>query len=314
MVGRASDPIDLVCPVIARDLDRFRTLLATWHQFWRVPGRFVAAVRAHDLHAFRPFHRLGVEIVTQEDLLGHEPFAAPPMKGWYQQQMVKLAFSRVTTAEAYIAIDADCFFARRQTCATDVFPGGVIPYDTDTSRDAGFYRTAAVMLGVEEPAPAEHWSWRPPFGLDTATVRLVLDRLEAVHHAPWQRVCRRFAHCQRRWDRVFDRFRRRRLPPHYWTEMLLYQVGVASLGREARHVRRPWTWVGSLPFGASHEDQLAAFGRWDLADAFTGQHTFGLVQSYAGIPPRLVRDRILPHLASDAAAIAAGGEAVPAAS
>jgi hypothetical protein len=89
--------------------------------------------------------------------------------------------------------------------------------------------------------------------------------------------------------------------------MPAYQVGVTWFGREADHVRRPWTWVGTLPFGTSHEDHLSVVERWDPAETFCGAHTFGVVQSYADVPASRVRDKVAPYLTSpDAVAIAAG--------
>lgn len=281
-----TEAFDVVCPVILRDIERFDILVASMRKFWRVPGRFVAAVPRAEIDAFRRFEVLGVTLVPKDQIIGPLPYAEPVTRGWFRQQMVKLGFAATTSWPVYMAIDADCFLTR-ETRYCDLVQDGTLPWPVAPAGPRlPHYDVVARLLNVDERAYAgvATFSWQPPFFFDTACVLATLDRLQRVNGLSWQRVLK---------DAAKNKVRGQ----GYWTEAVVYHLGVLQQGRQARYRadRVSTNWSGPVTNTAA--DFERRFAEWDPAAAFAPDaRPFSMFQGFAGISAARVRAKLAPFL------------------
>ncbi len=264
--------IDLVMPVIARDLDRFRIFFRSWEQYWRVPGRLLLCVPDADLAVFAPFAQRGggaVEVVPKRHIIGDVPYTRGT-KGWYRQQMVKLGAARFVDSDFYCAIDADCFVARH-LAFDDLIRDGRAPVDPLVVEPPGYhirYVTAAAAMDLEPQVLSRRYTLTPPFFFSRALVEGALVRMEQKGME---------------WPLVLD------MTPE-WTECSVYYIYACAVDQWAAHHYECPDLVHS-PLWAFSEDHEGDFVRWDPAATF-GRAAFGVVQSFGGISV----DRILPRI------------------
>jgi hypothetical protein len=151
-------------------------------------------------------------------------------RGWFHQQVVKLAYADFTSATHYLAIDADMICARETHVDELVVDGRPIAqlYDRIPPNQDGWYRWAATLLGtVSNPAQALAM---PPFIFVSAEVNSLLEEVNRT--APNRRLVDLIEllvlgipseRPSRRWDRLLMM-----LP---WTEYSLYHTHLLKAGR-----------------------------------------------------------------------------------
>ncbi len=115
----------------------------------------------------------------------------PPVRGWIQQQLVKLAFTASLDEDVVVMIDSDVvlvrsidesIFRRGSQVRHYRLPHGV---SADMHRHLGWRTSAAKLLGLQEPSRdfadynAGLISWSP------ALLRALTERLEEVNSRPW---------------------------------------------------------------------------------------------------------------------------------
>lgn len=278
--------IDVVCPVILRDVERFELLVASMHKFWRVPGRFVAAVPRDEIAIFRRFESLGVILMPKDQIIGPLPYTEPVTRGWFRQQMVKLGFAALAATPVYMAIDADCFLTR-ETRYHDLVRGDTLPWSVaPVGKRLPHYDLVAKLLDVDESLYAQvpTFSWQPPFFFDTVCVLATLDRLQYVNSSSWQSVLKESARTKVRGQ-------------GYWTEAVVYHLGVLQQRLQMRY--RPeqiaTNWAG--PVASSTAEFEQRFCAWDPATAFAvDAKPFSIFQGFSGIPAARIRSKLAPFL------------------
>jgi hypothetical protein len=89
-------------------------------------------------------------------------------RGWWTQQILKLAASRIVESDFYLTLDADCLLVRNVSREALVRnERGLVEYDSPNLR-AKWYRASSRMLGLPETVPAQSVSVTP-FLLHTQT-------------------------------------------------------------------------------------------------------------------------------------------------
>ena len=148
-----------------------------------------------------------------------------PVRGWIAQQLVKLAAAAASDSDLVLMVDSDIVFVRPFGAGTFLSPSGRPEFyrleaavDERLPRHVLWHEAAHRLLGLglRPPTPLPDYVscpcvWEP------AAVRALLERIEDVASAPWQRVIA--------------------AEPHV-SEMMLYGVFVDALLADspARHV------------------------------------------------------------------------------
>ncbi len=123
MPAPASDPIDVVIPVVAKDLDILPLCLEGVRHCLNHPVRRIYIVAPGDEAVVDFCHRRGLVFVDETTVLGYGPRdihyrpGGTDRSGWIFQQLVKLS-GAVGEAEHYLVIDADHILLRPHTFLT----------------------------------------------------------------------------------------------------------------------------------------------------------------------------------------------------
>jgi hypothetical protein len=115
----------------------------------------------------------------------------PPVRGWIQQQVIKLAAVAASEDDAVLVVDSDAEFVRPFTAEMFVRDGKVRFFcnpnqiDKRLPRHMIWHRVARVLLGLpqEEPPYPDYIS--SPIAWDPTIVRRMLTRVEATTGCPW---------------------------------------------------------------------------------------------------------------------------------
>jgi len=134
----------------------------------------------------RTFVRLPFVNVTISLL---RPF--PPVRGWIQQQVVKLAAIAASAEDAVLVVDSDAEFIRPFTPATFVRDGVVRFFrnpdqiDSRLPRHLTWHRVARTLLGLPAAEPPYPDYISSPLAWDPNIVRQMLTRVAATTGQPW---------------------------------------------------------------------------------------------------------------------------------
>jgi hypothetical protein len=152
-------------------------------------------------------------------------------RGWFHQQVVKLAYADLTPAPYYLAVDADMICAR-ETHVDELFVNGrpiARLYDRIPPSQVGWYRWSATLLSAS-PYPSQALAM-PPFIFVAAEVRSLPE--EVNRSAPTRNLVDLLEilvlgrgsveHPGRQWERLLLM-----LP---WTEYSLYHTYLFKFGR-----------------------------------------------------------------------------------
>lgn len=267
------ESLDLICPAIARDADRFRILLESYQALWRAPGKFYVFTPDKDVELFKGIVEaagdLRVSVRSKRSVIGDLPYEWN-VPGWFRQQMLKLGAARAVSSRVYCAIDSDCFLAQP---LTSEFLAEGIPWTSvefSSTRNV-VYTLSAAALGMQDAdaLPARAAMWQPPFFFDVGVVDAALNRMEVEHALSWVEVLAR--------TRV-------------WGEARVYHLMVHALGLQDDH--KDGLLRTHEPIRYPHVDIEGDFEKWDLDETFGGRYAFGVIHSNAKIEPARVRARI----------------------
>jgi hypothetical protein len=115
----------------------------------------------------------------------------PPIRGWIQQQVTKLAAIAASDEDATLVVDSDVEFVRPFTAEMFVRDGAVRFFrnpnqiDKRLSRHMTWHRVARVLLGLPRAEPPYPDYISSPLAWDPMIVRQMLARVEAVTRRPW---------------------------------------------------------------------------------------------------------------------------------
>jgi hypothetical protein len=196
--------IAIVTPSFRPDLERCELLAEGIARFASKAHRHVIIVPRRDAALFRDrMDRHGAVVLPEEELLPswllRVPFSRKwqlsprgwPVRGWIRQQVIKIAYACLSTADAVVFADSDTCIVRPFDVGMVLRPGGRVrlfadPADGDTPVHHEWYRRAGRLLGI----PAKEYyglgfvgnlvSWVP----DDA--RAMVRRLEEVNGGDWR--------------------------------------------------------------------------------------------------------------------------------
>ena len=115
----------------------------------------------------------------------------PPVRGWIQQQVVKLAAIAASEDDAVLVVDSDVEFIRPFNAEMFVRDGmvrffrGRNPIDRRLPRHMTWHRVARALLGLPAAEPPYPDYISSPLAWDPAIVRRMLARVAATTGRPW---------------------------------------------------------------------------------------------------------------------------------
>jgi hypothetical protein len=147
--GNARKTIDAVLPLAPRDLNRFRLLARSLERFMHDLGILWVVVPDADVQALAQLQsaiELPIRVIGESEWL--PGMNQLPIRGWYKQQLVKLAAHPVINSEFYLTLDADVLCTRR--CGYDeLVPGGkALCHVMKQSDHQNWYDGAESVLGL----------------------------------------------------------------------------------------------------------------------------------------------------------------------
>jgi Family of unknown function (DUF6492) len=115
----------------------------------------------------------------------------PPVRGWIQQQVIKLAAIAASEDDAVLVVDSDVEFVRPFTAEMFVRDGAVRFFrkpnqiDKRLSRHMTWHRVARALLGLPSAEPPYPDYISSPLAWDPMIVRRMLGRVAATTGRPW---------------------------------------------------------------------------------------------------------------------------------
>jgi hypothetical protein len=198
--------IAIVTPSFGPDLDRCELLAEGIARFASREHRHIVLVPRADLQDFqRRLEPFGTALVPQEEVLPTWLHGLPfsrrwqlsnrgwPVRGWIRQQVVKIAYACLSTADAVVFADSDTCVVKPFDATWTIRPGGKVrlladPDDGDTPMHHEWNRRAGHLLGV----PAKDYygygfianllPWVPDHA------RAMVRRIEARQGRDWRSV------------------------------------------------------------------------------------------------------------------------------
>jgi hypothetical protein len=197
--------ITIVTPSFRDDLDRCELLADGVARFASGDFRHIVIVPRRDLADFQGrLGRYGVAGVPEEELLpswllpvpfSHKWQLTPrgwPVRGWMRQQVIKIAYASLSTADAVVFADSDVCFVKPFDSSLVLSDDGRVrllsePGEGDTPMHHDWYRRGYRLLGLPVSDYSGHGfignivPWVPEH------VRSMVRRIEAVSGSDWRR-------------------------------------------------------------------------------------------------------------------------------
>ena len=302
-----NDTLDAVLPLTEKDLPRFTgILMPTLDRFFVGLGTCWIVVPDAQVHRVRQVVRTPrYEVVAETELLPELAWSArlrayPSKRGWFVQQLIKLAIAERVRSPYYVTLDADVICVRPTAHEDLVIDGRGLCQLDDADHHANWTRWSRRVLQL--PAPARPYNVTPAV-LSRAAVLELGQHLMARSSAFWRFVGGWFPEgaAGRRFGTHWTGQLLRKLP---WTEYTLYFGYLDATDRFARH-------HALLPDRAIHGNDVwfgEDFATWDPSVSFRSDAPFhfSVVQGWTGIPVAEVAARVRPFLTSSVP-IEAGG-------
>lgn len=321
-----SHAIDAVLPLTFADVPRFRILFRSLVRFYRdrgflwvvVPDRQLESIRSElaamcgdaleetdeDVNAAstaKPWIRVCAETTIVPELA-----AFPLLKGWYRQQLVKLAIAEHVESDFYITLDADVVATRALRSESIIVDGRGLcrVYPLDLHPD--WYRRSAAVLGLVPKRVGISHNVTPAL-LNRHAVRELSEHLSRQaqkrdgSRLSFRALKQRFHDARLRHvgRGDFAAWRLCLAANAPWTEYALYYTYLESTGDFER-------WHYEATYGLYDRDQsvwrddAARFDQWDPTPAFEGEGlpTFVVIQSNAGLSPERIWQKLAPFIES----------------
>jgi hypothetical protein len=300
--------MDAVLPLTLRDVERARLLLRSLERrferlgtLWVVcPDGQAAAIEAA-LAPLKPSQELRVE---REGQLVPELALAPRLRGWFRQQLIKLAIHERVESDFYLTLDADVICTRR-VAPECLAPDGlglchVIPRDLH----ADWYRGSEAVLGLSNALRGGLHAVTPAVLNRHAVAELaeyLETRADRGRFARGLRGLRQrllFLRARRGQDARFSRWRLLLTAGAPWTEYALYYTFLEATGRFERFHRYSAACIYDVERSVWYADRRD-FGVWDPEPSFRGfgPPWFVVVQSNTRIAPVDVQRKLGRYLA-----------------
>lgn len=275
------EAVDLVLPILGRDIARLRPLLASLEKFWHVPGDRYAITRDDPAKRKQVSAALGPKwtVVGESSVLPCLRKKHSHYNGWLIQQLLKLYSSRRLVSSPYfLTLDADCVVMRLTEYA-DVIKEGKAPItmstrETSTSYHEWYLGSAdALQLNLEQTGIGYRDSIQvTPAFLCRDLCRELVERIDDLYTDGGCYLCQR--------GESFG-------GGHFWTEYTMYHILAATRGSlwdlHWKHpcIIGPSVWL---------ED---AFDAWTVEQFFTHEEPlFAVLQSNTKIDPERIWNKV----------------------
>jgi Family of unknown function (DUF6492) len=298
--------MDAVLPVLVQDLERASILLRSLRRNFSGLGTLWVVTRPEQVAEVErvlaaqpgPWQ---LRVLSEVELVPE--FAATRLlRGWYRQQLVKLAIAERIQTENYLTLDADVICVRAAT-PDQLAPEGkglchVIPEDLHPD----WYQGSIRVLGLTPRRKGVLHNVTPAV-LNRAAVLsmqgLLSERAQAGRYrADWLGLRQRFGFA----------LARLRKQPHIpwrwylmlgapWTEYALYYTYLEATGQFDRYHRLTPDCIYAIEQSVWRAG-AATFDSWDPAPLFTGSGApyFAIVQSITRLAPERVWAKVAPFL------------------
>ncbi len=289
--------LDAVVPLTLADFERFRLLQRTLDTFMGALNTCWVVTADRDYAEL--CRRIGGDryrVLSESELLP-ELRLFPQVKGWYRQQLIKLAIAERVVSDFYITFDADVLCVRPVHYA-DLIQAGRAPcfaHPTDVFPE--WYRGSEKVLGMRRSGVYHNVT---PAILSRAGVLQLQEylgkRAQAVQ-LPW-RATEALYYLSRLLPGSTPAWRLYLLRALPWTEYSLYYTYLESSGLFDRYHAWSKRCCYAIDDSVWTRDQ---FEEWDARRCFTStDYFFCVVQSRTGIAPQAVLDKIEPFLSAGA--------------
>jgi hypothetical protein len=300
--------MDAVLPLTLRDVDRASLLLRSLEGRFERLGTLWVVCPDHEAPAIEaalarltPRYALRVE---REAELVPELALAPRLRGWFRQQLIKLAIHERVETDFYLTLDADVICTRR-VAPESLAPEGrglchVIPRDLH----ADWYRGSEAVLGIANARRGGLHAVTPAVLNRRAVAELAAyleGRAESGLFASGLRGLRQrwlFFRAKRTESRHFAAWRLLLTAGAPWTEYALYYTFLEATGRFERFHRYSADCIYDVERSVWFADR-SDFGSWDPEPIFRGLGPpwFVVVQSNTRIAPAEVSRKLGRYLA-----------------
>jgi Family of unknown function (DUF6492) len=283
--------VDIVLPLLARDLDRFLHLQRpTFERHYADLGSTRVIARPQELREVeRATAALtGVTVVDERELIPELALARAlrwaPRRDWYVQQLIKLAAVAAADSEFALVLDADVLAVRPVSDSDLVVEGRALRVAESLGTHPQWVADAAEALGVE---PLDYSASVTPSVLAREGVQLLARHVES--RLTPRRWPLRVASLVPGIGSCLSTWRGRLLAALPWTEYQLYDTFLVRSGhfdRFHRYSTNPVLYDNSVW-------RARDFPAWrPLAREPAAVHFFSVVQGFAGIPTQVVRERL----------------------
>jgi hypothetical protein len=302
--------MDAVLPLTLRDVPRASLLLESLSERFSGLGKLWVVAPERELSAIerglaRAPGALPMELLSESSLVP-ELSLTPLLKGWYRQQLVKLAIFEHVKSELYLTLDADVICTKPVSPAL-LAPRGLGPcHVTERDLHPDWYRGSEALLGLDAPQRgvshnvtpavlhrrgvtelAKYLERRSKIGLFSGGLRGLRQRV----------LC---ARARRRRAQAFAGWRLLLAAGTPWTEYALYYTFLEATGRFERFHSRDEACIYDLE-GSFWRGDRKPFSDWAPNACFTGEGApwFVVVQSNAHVDPALVRRKLEGYVRHD---------------
>lgn len=295
--------MDAVLPVTLRDLPRASLLFESLAQNFVGLGNLWVVCPERELGAIeRALQRMPGNLpfrVLSESSLVPELSLTPFLKGWYRQQIVKLAIFERVTSTLYLTLDADVICTKSVSPA-QLAPGGLAPcHVTERDLHPDWYRGSQALLGLDAPQRGVSHNVTPAVLHREGVAELAqyLERKARIGaFAGGLRGLKQRVLCARaRRDRAreFAGWRLLLAAGTPWTEYALYFTFLEATGRFDRFHSRGSDCIYDLE-GSFWRAERKQFSTWAPGAAVSGHGApwFVVVQSNTHVAPALVRQKL----------------------
>lgn len=181
-------PVDVIMPVIAKDLPALPLAIASIRRFVRHPIGTIYLVSPPSDELRRAAGEHGCTWIDERELLPDwiETFEyrvrGQNRRGWIVQQLIKLAGDRLKPSGCFLVVDADCVFVRDQTFEAD----GRYRLLYGDGYHRPYFATLRRLLELPRLASVSFIAHHMLF--DTQILAAMRGELEARAGKPWQRA------------------------------------------------------------------------------------------------------------------------------
>ena len=268
-----------VLPVLARDFDRVDRILipslkknAPWLDvLWIIVPRYSASAARHLFTGQTPFE---IRVVSELSIVPERLIFGTWRKGWYIQQLIKMAMAEHVTGEFYLSLDCDLLCTRPTVPEDFVADGKGILEILSGSSHPEWYRWAERVLKM---GPASREMGVTPALYNTAAMLGLQAHLDSSCSFRVRLLSRIFTPDTQR----SGPWRLSLLLQLPWTEMSLYLTYIEAVGLDGTvHVAVPAPALSGNNFWNREE-----FGQWvpQLPGSATAAFPFSVLASSSGV-------------------------------